>query len=135
MLGAPVQQVQQGLVSQGDVAWKIGQLERGVQNNIFAQQTSLNNALLTPRDQSKILSDIMEQTRGLNALRQYGSVAAGMSMPGGQQITIGERAIAINVYGAQNPEATGKAVFNEFRTNLNSEIGAASYGNTGALVN
>ncbi|WGN90793.1 transglycosylase [Burkholderia phage vB_BglM_WTB] len=127
-LGVPAEQVMQGRVSKGDLAWKVGQMEAGVQNNILAQQAQLGNMLITPRERARVLQDIRQQQIGLSSLQGYGGVAAGIGQQGPQQITIGERAIQLNILGSGNPQQTADAVFGRLHEGLADIVSQNSNG-------
>lgn len=117
-LGLPADQVMQGLASKGDIAWKLKQMEAGVQNSIYSDESQLGNMLITPRERARLMQNIRQQQIGLSSLQGYGGVAAGIGQDAPQQITIGERAIQINVLGSGNPEQTADAVFGRLHSGI-----------------
>jgi len=65
------------------------------------------------------MSELRAQESGLAMMRQYSAQVVDKQQAGERSITIGERAIVINVNGAADPIATAEAV----RLHLNDHIG------------
>jgi hypothetical protein len=110
-LGIPLEQVQQGAVSKGDIAFESRQLMAKIRNNIIQLQRSLASQPLLPAAQkSKIINEIQVQQRGLRIFEQQKGKVLDKAREGGRSITVGERAIVVNVNGAGDPMKTGMAV-------------------------
>lgn len=109
-LGVPVQQLQQGGINRGDVKFASSQLEAGIQNQIYDLKNQLKAVNLPQQTRSKIMNEIRAQQSGLAMMRQYSGQVSEKAQEGGRSITIGERAVVINVNGASNPAATAAHV-------------------------
>lgn len=117
-LGVPLQQLQLGGVNRGDVSFASSQLEAGIQNQIFDLKNQLKAVNLPQQTRSKLMTELRDQQSGLEMMRQYSSQVADKSQDGGRSITIGERAIVINVNGAQDPKVTAQHVQNALNDHL-----------------
>ncbi len=119
-MGLPnVDQLKQGGINKGDVTWAVSQLDGEYQNQISSLKVQLQNAMLTPSNRSKIITDLQNQESGLNQLRQYGGVVEDKAQDGPRtNITLGERAVWINVTGAGNPNQTAEAVMDKVHSGL-----------------
>jgi len=118
-LGVPVQQLQMGGVNRGDVSFASSQIQSGIQNQIFDLKNQLKAVNLPRQTMSKLMSELRAQESGLAMMRQYSAQVVDKQQAGERSITIGERAIVINVNGAADPIATAEAV----RLHLNDHIG------------
>jgi soluble lytic murein transglycosylase-like protein len=127
-LGVPLQQLQLGGVNRDDVAWANQQLQGGIKNNIFDLQRQLQTVGLPQQTRSKIMTDLREQQSGLAMMQTYGSQVEARQQEGGRSITIGERAVIINVTGSGNPEQTAQQVANEFSDHLGEVVNGAADG-------
>lgn len=127
-LGVPVGQIQLGGVSRGDVAFADSQLQGGIQNNISNLQRESQQVGLPQTVRSKILTEIRDQQRGLATMQQYGGQVEDKAPQGPRSITIGERAVIINVTGSGNPEAVAQHVHEQFSTHFADVVNAASDG-------
>ncbi|USN16320.1 transglycosylase [Luteibacter phage vB_LflM-Pluto] len=118
-LGVPLEQLQQGGVNRGDVSFAASQLDTGIQNQIFNLKKELAYEGLPQQVRSRIMTDIQTQQRGLATLQQYAPQVVDSSQPGARQITIGERAIVINVDGSENPQQTAQVIAGHLRDHIN----------------
>lgn len=118
-LGAPVGNIQLGRVNQGDVDWASKQLGAGIRNNVFNGQKDLNNPMLPLSDRARIIQNIQMQQSGLNQLNKYAPQVAETAQAGDRNITIGERAITINVMGTGSPGE----VANQVQSQLSDHLG------------
>lgn len=118
-LGVPVQQLQQGGINRGDVSFANSQLQGGITNQIFDLKNQLKAVNLPQQTRSKMMAELQAQQSGLTMMRQFGGQVEGRAQPGERSITIGERAVVINVNGAQDPAATAS----EVQTQLGSHLG------------
>jgi len=109
-LGISWEQLAMGGATKGDVAFALSQMKAGVQNNIQSLGIQAQQAMLPPMARAKILNEQRNQESGLMQLNTWGGKVVDGSQEGGRSITVGERAIVINVNGTQHPEAVGKAV-------------------------
>lgn len=127
-LGVDVKQVQQGGVNRGDVEFATSQLKAGVENQIFNLNKELQAVNLPQSTRSKLISDVREQQYGLQQLERYGPEVAERQQEGGRSITIGERAIQINLNGVQDPEANARAIAEQLDARLQDIANRAATG-------
>lgn len=118
-LGVPLQQIQLGGVNQGDVSFAHSQMIAGIQNNLTRLRIELARAQASPgvpaTQIAKIKREIMDQTRGLDLMRKYQGEPESRARPGPRSITVGERAIIVNVNGVKDPLQTGQATVNAIK--------------------
>jgi soluble lytic murein transglycosylase-like protein len=127
-LGVPVNQIKQGLTNKGDVDWALSQLEGGVSNNIRNLRIQRSAQLLPQQEYSKLTNEIAQQQMGLSMLKTYGGRVVDQAQAGGQSITIGERAVIIQIDGSQNPEATGQATKIAFKDWISEIVNSGANG-------
>lgn len=118
-LGVPVDQLQQGLTNRGDVAFANSQIQGGITNSIFDMKNQLKAVNLPQQTRSKMMTELQSQQTGLMMMRQYGGQVEGRAKEGERSITVGERAVVINVNGAQDPTATA----NQVQVQLSDHLG------------
>ncbi len=118
-LGIPVAQLQQGRVNRGDVDFANSQLQAGITNQIYDTQNQLKAVNLPQQVRSKMMTELRNQQSGLTMMRNFGSQVEEKAQPGGRSITLGERAVVINVNGAGDPAAVGQ----EVKTQLDDHFG------------
>ena len=121
-LGVPLQQIQLGGVNRGDVSFARSQLEGGVQNQIFDLERQLNTVGLPQQAYSKIRTELRDQRSGLAMLQKYGGQSEAVAQEGPRSITIGERAVVINVTGSGNPEEVARHVEERFNSGFSDLI-------------
>jgi hypothetical protein len=127
-LGVPVTQLQHGAVNRDDVAWKVAQLEAGYQNHKTRIQTELSNQMLTDSARAELMEQYKIQETGLTALRAFGGDVIQDQRQGPREITVGERAIQINVNGVGSPQETAEAVRGRVQDGLSDIVNNASDG-------
>lgn len=127
-LGVPLGQLQLGGVNRGDVSWAASQMKAGVENQIFDINKELMTVGLPQQTRSKLMTELREQQSGLNMLKKYSPQVEEAAQPGERSITIGERAIVININGVQDPETTGKILQDHLQNNLGDIVNRASDG-------
>lgn len=127
-LGVPVEQLQQGGVNRGDVAFANSQLQGGITNQIFDLKNQLKAVNLPQQTRSKMMADLQAQQTGLMMMRQYGGQVEGRAQEGGRSITVGERAVVINVNGAQDPVATANQVQAQLSDHLGEIVNGTATG-------
>jgi Transglycosylase SLT domain len=127
-LGVPVQQLQQGGINRGDVSFANSQLQGGITNNIFDLKNQLKAVNLPQQTRSKMMAELQAQQTGLGMMRQYGNQVEDRAKPGERSITIGERAVVINVNGAQDPAATADAVQSQLGDHLGELVNGTATG-------
>lgn len=127
-LGVPLAQLQQGAVNKGDVSWASSQMQAGVENQIFNLNKELMNPMLPQQTRSKIMNELREQQNGLQLMKQYAPQVEGVARPGDRSITIGERAITINVNGVQDPKQMTQMLDDHLQSNLGDIINHAADG-------
>lgn len=118
-LGLPLGQIQQGDVNKGDVAWASSQLQAGIQNQIVQLQMQLQSQILPQSQRAKIMTDIRDQQMGLQQLKQFSPDVVAGARTGGRSITLGERAIVINVYGVQDGKQVAQQTSDALMTHIN----------------
>ncbi|HEF4729999.1 lytic transglycosylase domain-containing protein [Burkholderia multivorans] len=126
-LGVPVEQVQQGGVSRSDAAWAAQQMKAGIQNNIVGLQRQLSVAGLPAMTYAKLQTELRDQSRGLDLMRQYSQgVVDKQKVDSGRVRTRGELPITINapitINGAADPHAVGQAVNDHLRDAMNELV-------------
>lgn len=127
-LGVPVAQLQQGDVNRGDVAFANSQLQGGITNQIFDLKNQLKAVNLPQQTRSKMMAELQAQQSGLTMMRQFGGEVEGRAKPGERSITIGERAVVINVNGAQDPAATANAIQQQLGDHLGEIVNGTATG-------
>ncbi len=127
-LGVPVQQLQQGGINRRDVSFANSQLQGGITNQIFDLKNQLKAVNLPQQTRSKMMAELQAQQTGLGMMRQYGSQVEDRAKPGERSITIGERAVVINVNGAQDPAATADAVQSQLGDHLGELVNGTATG-------
>lgn len=127
-LGVDVLQVQHGGVNRGDVSWATDQLKAGIENQKFNITKELQAVNLPNSTRSKLLSELRAQDTGLKSLERYGPEVLDKQQEGGRSITIGERAIIINLNGVQDPEANAKEITSQLDARLQEIANGAADG-------
>jgi len=127
-LGVDVKQVQQGGVNRGDVEFATSQLEAGVKNQIFNLNKELQAVNLPQSTRTKLMNDVRDQEYGLKQLERYGPEVAERQQEGARSITIGERAIVINLNSVQDPAANAKAISDQLDARLQEIANGAATG-------
>lgn len=127
-LGVPVAQLQQGMVNKGDVEFAGSQIRSGIQNNIYDMQNQLKAVNLPQQVRSKMMTELRNQQSGLVMMRNYSGQVEGAARPGERSITIGERAVIINVNGANDPSSTATEVRQQFDDHLGELVNGYSNG-------
>jgi soluble lytic murein transglycosylase-like protein len=127
-LGVPVNQIKQGLTNKGDVDWALSQLEGGVSNNIRNLRIQRSAQLLPQQEYSKLTNEIAQQQMGLSMLKTYGGRVVDQAQAGGRSITIGERAVIIQIDGSQNPEATAEVTKRTLQDHIGEIVNSAANG-------
>jgi soluble lytic murein transglycosylase-like protein len=127
-LGVPVAQLQQGMVNRGDVEFASSQIRSGIQNNIYDMQNQLKAVNLPQQVRSKMMTELRNQQSGLVMMRNYSGQVENTARPGERSITIGERAIIINVNGANDPSATATEVKQQFDDHLGELVNGYANG-------
>lgn len=127
-LGVPLQQLQLGEVNRGDVEFAASQLEGGVSNNIYQLNKQAAYAGLPASERTRLETAIRDQSRGLDLLGQQSAGIVGEQQQGGRSITLGERAVIINIDGSKDPHETANAVSEKFRDSINEIANGASDG-------
>lgn len=127
-LGVPVAQLQQGMVNRGDVAFAGSQIRSGIQNNIYDMQNQLKAVNLPQQVRSKMMTELRNQQSGLVMMRNYSGQVEGVAREGERSITIGERAVIINVNGASDPSATATEVKQQFDDHLGELVNGYANG-------
>ncbi|REG57623.1 transglycosylase-like protein with SLT domain [Paraburkholderia sp. BL6669N2] len=118
-LSVPLDQIQRGGVTQGDAGWATRQIQAGISNHIYDLQRQLSVAGLPAQNYAKLKTELRDQSRGLDLMRQYSAEVIGRQAPGDQSRTIGERPIIINVNGATDPKAVAAEVNNQLTKSMN----------------
>lgn len=127
-LGIPVQQLQRGEWSRGDVQFASSQIEKGMQNQIYDLKNQLKAVNLPQQTMSKLLTELRTQQTGLQLMRQYSPEVIDKARPGERMITIGERAIVINVNGAMDPSVTAEHVKSQLDDHLGEIVNGTATG-------
>lgn len=127
-LGVPVAQLQQGGVNRGDVSFASSQIQSGIQNQIYDIKNQLKAVNLPQQTMSKLMTELRAQQTGLSLMRQYGEQVVDKAQPGGRSITIGERAVIINVNGAIDPAETAEHVRSQLGEHLGEIVNGTSTG-------
>jgi hypothetical protein len=127
-LGIPVAQLQQGGVNRGDVSFASSQIQSGIQNQIMDLKNQLKAVNLPQQTMSKMMTELRAQQTGLTMMRQYGDQVVERAQPGERSITIGERAIVINVNGALDPAATAEHVKAQLDDHIGEIVNGTSTG-------
>lgn len=127
-LGVPVKQLTFGGVNRDDVDFTLKQKEAEVSNNIFNLRNELQNPVLTGQNRAKIMQELRLQESGLQQLQTYGPQIVQDQQQGERSITIGERAVVINVNGAQDPNQTANIMEHRLQSTLGNIVNQASSG-------
>lgn len=127
-LGVPSAQLRLGGVNRGDVDWTKQQLEAGYQNQIADLHRQLQTVGLPQQQRSALMTELREQQTGLELMRKYADQVVGQAQPGDRSITIGERAIVINVNGSGDPSKTSEQVMQDLREQLHDIAVSATTG-------
>lgn len=123
-LGVPLQQLQHGGISRGDVNMANTQLQAGIANNIFNMKNQLRALNLPQSEFAKIATDIQAQQMGLMMMKRFGGGMEAKAREGNKMITVGERAIQINIEGVKTTDETIKFI----KEQLDAHIGAWANG-------
>jgi soluble lytic murein transglycosylase-like protein len=118
-LGVPLDQIQRGGVTQGDAGWATRQIQAGISNHIYDLQRQLSVGGMPAQNYAKLKTELRDQSRGLDLMRQYQAEVVGRQQPGDQSRTVGERPIIINVNGATDPKAVGEEVNKQLTKSMN----------------
>jgi len=127
-LGVPVGQIQHGGINSGDVEMVLSQSTKKIQNQGTALAVSLQNQMLTATERSKIMTDVRDQSRGLMLMQKYGGESVERAQEGPRSITIGERAVWINVNSTLRPEETAQAISDQFSDQFSDVVIQAASG-------
>lgn len=127
-LGVPLNQLQLGDVNKGDVAWANSQLKAGIANNIQQLNVAALNPALPQQTRARIMSEARQQASGYDQMVKYGDRTESNQQQGDRVITLGERAIVINVNGADNPRLTAEEVFGHIDDHINDLANAGPDG-------
>lgn len=127
-LGVPVDQLQHGGVSKGDAGFAASQMQAGIKNQIFNLKKELTALNLPPTTRMKLENEVREQTTGLALMEKYSPEIVNKQAEGGRSITIGERAIVINLNDLKDPKANATAIYDEIQSNVNDLANDAANG-------
>lgn len=105
-LGVPLSQVQQGGIGRGDIAWSLSQMTAGVNNAMWANAIESSKANIPASDRARAITGVQEQARGLMSIQKYGSLIESQAPEGDRSITVGERAVQININAPSNDPNT-----------------------------
>lgn len=127
-LGVPSGQLRLGGVNRGDVEWTRQQLDAGYQNQIADLHRQLQTVGLPQQQRSALMTELREQQTGLDLMRKFGDNVVNQAQPGDRSITIGERAIVINVNGSGDPSKTSEQVMQDLKEQLHDIAVSATTG-------
>lgn len=127
-LGVPVGQLRLGGVNRGDVEWTKQQLDAGYQNQVADLHRQLQTVGLPQQQRSALMTELREQQTGLELMRKFGEGIVNQAQPGDRSITIGERAIVINVNGSGDPSKTSEQVLQDLKEQLHDIAVSATTG-------
>lgn len=127
-LGFPLPQIQHGAIRRDDVAWRLEQYDKQLQNEIYRLKKELGNQMLPDRDRARLNEELREQETGLRAMRRFGPGVLDNAAPGPREVTIGERAIQININGVDKPYETAQEVQNRLQSSLSEITNGAADG-------
>lgn len=130
-LNVPLSQIQRGGVHRGDADWARSQIEAGIQNNIYGLKQQLSVSGLPAQNYAKLQTELRDQARGLDLMRQYAGDVVNRQEDGDRTRTIGERPIIINVNGAADPKAVAAEVNNQLMKSMNDLLVNKSTGMKG----
>ena len=127
-LNVPIEQLQLGGVSQGDVHFTRAKLESQQIREVQQKQLTYTAPGIRPMEKAAAYQQYLEAANNLRALQKFGRQVELQSRPGGRDITLQEKAIFIQVDGAQNPDATAQEVVRKlYSVDLNDIVnGSAS---------
>lgn len=129
-LGVPVGQLQLGGINRGDVEFASSQLIGGIRNQIFDITNQLKAVNLPQQTRAKLMNELREQQSGLMLMRKFSGQVEATAQPGERSITVGERAVVINVNGADDPNATAATI----QAHLSDHIGEIVNGTSNGMV-
>lgn len=127
-LGVPVKQLTFGGVNRGDADWALKQKEGEVSNQIFQIRTDLMQANVPQQTRSKWMNELRLQESGLQQLQTYGPQIVQQQQEGDRAITIGERAVVININGVQNPQENANVMQHQLQDQLGHIVNQAATG-------
>lgn len=117
-LGVSVDNISRGYSSRGDVEWAIGQMDRGMQNNINALKRKNATQFMGPQEKERLINEIRDQERGLSMLRQYGGDVVARAKEGERDVTIGDIYVTVNAGG--DPEMIPRVINTGVRQELSN---------------
>jgi len=128
-----VSQLKDGDMSRGDVRWAYDQTMAGLQNSLAGlRKQALNKDRMTTRDYGALMDQIRDQEAGINLMKQYGPSVIDKQQEGGRtNLTLGERAIVININGAVDPVLVGDVVDQKLRSSMNTLLTGQATGTKG----
>lgn len=109
-LGVPVEQVMQGFVNKGDVAFARKYLELGTQRDYIKNRQLADTPGVRPNIAAEAAKNARLAGFQLEAFKKYGSAIEEKARPGGRDITVGQKEITINVNGVTDPRSTAYEV-------------------------
>ncbi|QBQ72355.1 lytic transglycosylase [Serratia phage vB_SmaM_Hera] len=127
-LGVPTAQLNTGGVSQGDIHFTRAKLETNLMRDIQRNQLAVNAPGILPRQQAEAQQRLRASLMQFDAMKRYGRQIEDTGRMGGRDITLQEKAIFIEINGAQSPEDTGREVQRQLYSSDLSDIinGSAS---------
>lgn len=127
-LGLPPEQVALGGASSGDVQFRLSQDITKQKNQIQALKVQSEQANLPDRERSKILTQLADARSGLAVMQNQGGAILDRQQEGPRQITVGERAVVINISGTSDAEANAREVKSELSEGLGEILTDATSG-------
>lgn len=127
-LGIKPGQLAIGNVSSGDADWAAQQMKNGVKNGIIGIKKELSGYIPEQSKRAKLMQELRDQESGLRMLNMYSGQAVANAAPGERSITVGERAIIINVMDAHDPSVMGQVIEGHLQNTMGEILNNAADG-------
>ncbi|UZS00334.1 membrane-bound lytic murein transglycosylase [Serratia phage SMP] len=121
-LGVPIAQLNTGGIAQGDIHFTRAKLESNLMREIQQNQLAVNAPGILPRQQAEAQQRLRASLMQFDAMKKYGRQIEDSGRMGGRDITLQEKAIFIEVNGAQSPEDTGREIQRQLYSSDLSDI-------------
>lgn len=125
-LGIEARQMRSGEVNRGDAEWSARQIQAGIENKIFEIKKELMAANLPEQTRAALMEDLKSQQTGLAQMQAFSPSIVQGAQEGERSITIGEKAITINVEGVQDPNTVANMTSEKLREQLGDLINNAA---------
>lgn len=127
-LRIPLEQLQQGGVSRGDVAWAASQQYSELTNGLKGMRQSLNAPGLTEGKIGEIQRGILGTEAAMSNLRNFAPGIMEGSREGGRSLTIGEVRIQVAATPGSDGQQLGRDIGDAFKREVTDVLNQASTG-------